>query len=120
MDAYSLLDDLGCRWGHAYIVVVPFVALREIAVHILEQVRLLWGECGPFHCLPVLDPGAAVFNWIGGGLRRGTAVFGQQREGNGWVFGVPPSPVESPFCCGFGCPSECGHVLRQSLFEVRT
>ena len=25
VDAYSLVDDLGCCWVHAYIVVVPFV-----------------------------------------------------------------------------------------------
>ena len=42
VDAYSLADDLGCCWFHAYIVVVPFVALCEVAVHILEQVRFLW------------------------------------------------------------------------------
>ena len=108
VDAYSLVDDLGRRCVHAYIVVVPFLALREIAVHILEQVGLLWVECGPFNCLPVLDLGAAVFNWLGGGLRRSTAVFGQQREGNGWVFGVPCSSVESPFRCGVWSPRDCG------------
>ena len=58
VEAYSLVDDLGCCWVHAYIVVVPFVALREIALHILEEVRLLWVEYGPFDCLPVLDLGA--------------------------------------------------------------
>ena len=36
VDAYSLVDDLGRCWVHAYIFVVPFVALREIAIHILE------------------------------------------------------------------------------------
>ena len=75
VDAYSLVDDLGCRWVHACIFVVPFVALREVAVHILEQVRLLWDECGPFHCLQAHDLGAAVFNRVGKGLCGGTAVF---------------------------------------------
>ena len=118
VDAYSLADDLGCHWVHAYIVVVPFVALSEVAVHILEQVRLLWVECGPFDCLPVLDLGAAVFNRVGGGLRCGAAVFGLHREGNGWVLGVPRSPVESPFCRGAGFPRYCRRVLRRGLFEV--
>ena len=83
IDAFSLVDVPGRRWVHAYIVVVPFVALREVAVHLLEQVRLLWVECGPFDCLPVLDLGAAVFNRVGGGLRCVAAVFGQHQEGNG-------------------------------------
>ena len=69
------MDYLGRRWVHVDIVVVPFVALREMAVHILDPVRLLWLECGPFHCLPVLDLGAAVFNGVGGSLRCGTADF---------------------------------------------
>ena len=64
-------------------VVFLFVALREIAVHILEQVRLLRVECGPFDCLPVLDMGAVVCNRVGGGLRRSTWRFGQHREVNG-------------------------------------
>ena len=97
VDAYSLADDLGCRWIHAYIVAVPLVALCEVAVHILEQVRFWLVECGPFDCLPVLDLGAAVFNRVGGGLRCGAAVFGEHRKDNGWVLGVPRSPVESPF-----------------------
>ena len=118
VDAYSLVDDLGRRWVHAYMVVVPFVALCEIAVHIWEQVRLLWVACGPSNCMPVLDFGAAVFNWVGGGLRHGTAMFGQHQEGNGWVFGVPRSPLEPLFRCGVGSPRDCGRVLRRSLFEV--
>ena len=32
---YSLPDDVGCSWVHACIVVVPFVAVCEVAVHIL-------------------------------------------------------------------------------------
>ena len=48
VDAYSLVDDLSCRWVHACIVVVPFLALREVAVPIWDQVRPLWVECGPF------------------------------------------------------------------------
>ena len=118
VDAYSLVDDLGCRWVHAHVVVVPFVALREVAVHILEQLGLLWVERGPFNCLPVLDLGAAVFKRVGGGLRCGAAVFGQHREGIGLVFGVPRSPVEPAFRCSAGSPRYCGHVLRRSLFHV--
>ena len=117
-DAYSLADDLGCRWIHACIVVVPFVALCEVAVHILEQVRLLWVECGTFDCLPVLNLGAAVFNRVGGGLRCGAAMFGQHREGNDWVLGVRSSPAESPFRRGAGSPRYCGRVLRRSPLEV--
>ena len=116
--AYSLVDDLGPCWVHAYIVVVPFLAFREIALHILDQVRLLLVECGPFGCLPVLDLGAVLFNRVGGGLRRGTAVFGQHREGNCWVFGVPRSQLESPFRSGVESPSDYGRVLRRSLFEL--
>ena len=118
VDAYSLADDLGRCWVHACIVVVAFMALREIAVHIFEQVRLLWVQFGSFHCLPVLDLGAVVFNWVGGGLQRGTAVFGQHREGNGWMFAVARSPLESAFRCGVGSPRNGGRVLRQTQFEV--
>ena len=64
--AHPLPDDLSCRWVHADIVVVPFMALCELAVHILEQVRFLWVECGPLDRLPVLDLGAAVFDRVGG------------------------------------------------------
>ena len=115
-----MVDDLGRCWVHGYIVVVPFAALREIAVHILEQLHLLWVECGPFDCLRVLDLGAVVFNLLGRGLRCGTAVFVQHREGNGWVFAVPRSPMESPFRCGVPSPRNCGRVLRRSLLEVCT
>ena len=118
VDACSLVDDLSCCWVHVYIVVVPFVALREITIHILAQVRLLWVECGPFDCPPLLDLGAVVFNRVGAGLRRGTVVFGQHREGNGWVFSVPRSPVDSSFRCGVGSPRDCGRILRRSLFKV--
>ena len=111
VDACALADEIGCRWVNACIVVVPFVALCEVAVHMLEQVRLLWVECGPFDCQSVLDLGAAVFNRVGGGLQCG-AVFGQHREGNGWVLGVPRSPEESPFRRGAGSPRYCGRVLR--------
>ena len=58
--ARPLADDLGCCWVHADIVVVPLVALCQVAVHILEQVRFLWVECGPLDRLPVLDLGAAL------------------------------------------------------------
>ena len=96
----------------AALFVVPFVALCEVAVHILGQVRLLWLECGPFDCLPVLDLGAAVFNRVGGGLRCGAAVFGQHREGNRRVFRVPRSPVESQFRRGAGSSCYCGRFIR--------
>ena len=89
--AHPLANDLSCRWIHAEIVVVPLVALCQIAVHILEQVRFLRVECGPLDCLPVLYLGASVFDRVGGGLRRGAAVFGQHQESDGRVFGVPPS-----------------------------
>ena len=57
-------------------VVVPLKALCQIAVHVLEQVRCLRVECGPLDRLPVLYLGASVFDRVGGGLRRGAAVFG--------------------------------------------
>ena len=100
--AHPLADDLGCGWVHADIVVGALVALCQIAVHILEQVRFLRVECGPLNRLPVLYLGASVFDRVGGGLRRGAAVFGQQREGDCRVFGVARSPVESPFRLGAG------------------
>ena len=78
--AHPVADDLGCCWVHADRVVVPLVALCQVAVHILEQVRFLWVECGPVYRLPVLELGAAVFNRVGGGLRCGAALFGQHRE----------------------------------------
>ena len=87
-------------------------------MHILEQVHLLWVECGPFNCPPVLDFGAAVLNRVLGGLRCGAAVFGQHWEGNGWVFGVPRSLVEPPFRRGAGSPRYCGRVLCRSPLEV--
>ena len=117
--AHPLVNDLGRRWVNAYIVVVPFVSLCEVAVHIFELVRFLWVECGPFNQMPVLDLGAAVFNRVRGGLRCGAAVFGQHREGDGRVLGVPHSPVESPLRCGAGDPRHCGRVLLQVPFEVR-
>ena len=75
LHAQPLADDLGCRWVHADIVVVPLVALCQIAVHILEQVRFLRLEWGPLDRLPVLYLGATVFDRVGGGLPRGAAVF---------------------------------------------
>ena len=119
IQAHPLADDLGCRWLHADIVVVPLVALCQVAVHILEQVRFLWVRCGPLDRLPVLDLGASVFNRVGRGLRCVTAVFSQHREGAGWVLGVPRSPVESPFRRGAGVPRNCGRVLVCGAFEVR-
>ena len=94
------------------------MAVCEVAVHILERVRLLWVECGPFNCLQVLGLEAAVFNLVGGGLCCGAAVLGQHREGNGWVIGVQHSPVESPFRRGAGAPRHCGCVLCRGPFEV--
>ena len=44
MHAHPLADDLGCRQVHADMVVVPLVALRQIAVHIL----LAHANCTPF------------------------------------------------------------------------
>ena len=117
--AHPLADDLRWCWVHADIVAVPLVALCQVAVHILEQVRFLWVECGPLDRLPVLDLGAAVFNRVGGGLQCGAAVFGQHREGDGWVLSVPRSPVESPFRRGAGPPRHCGRVLLRGPFEVR-
>ena len=104
---------------HADIVVVPLVALRQVAVHILEQVRFLWVEYGPLDCLPVLDLGASVFNQVGGDLRCGAAVFGHHREGDSWVLGVPRSPVESPFRRGAGARRHCGRVPLRGPSEVR-
>ena len=117
--AHSLSDDLGCRWVHADIVVAPLVAPCQVAVHILKQVRFLWVESGPLNRLPVLYLGASVFNRVGGGLRRGAAVFGQHREGDGWVLGVPDSPVESLFRLGAGAPRHCGRVPLLGPLEVR-
>ena len=74
--AHPLADNLGCRWVHADIVVVPLVALCQVAVHIFEQVRFLLVECGPLDRLPVLDLGASVFNRVGRVLWRGTAMCG--------------------------------------------
>ena len=119
IQSHPLADDLGCPWVHADIVVVPLVALCEVAVHILEQVRFLWVECDPLDCLPVLDFGAAVFNRVGVGLQCGAAVFGQHQEGDGWVLGVPRSPMESAFRRGAGAPRHCGRVLLRGPFEVR-
>ena len=116
--AHPLADDLGCRRVHADIVVVPLLALCQIAVHILEQVPCLRVECGPLDRLPVLYLGASVFDWVGGGLWRGAAVFGQHREGDGPVLGVPCSPVEPPFRPGAGAPHHCGRVPLRGPFEV--
>ena len=85
IQAHPLADDFAARWVHADIVVVPLVALCQIALHILEQVRFLRVECGPLDRLPVLYLGASVFNRVGGGLRRGAAVFGQHQEDDGRV-----------------------------------
>ena len=74
--AHPLADDLGCGRVHADIVVVPLMALCQIAVHVLEQVPRLRVECGPLDRLPVLYLGASVFDRVGGDLRRGAAVFG--------------------------------------------
>ena len=117
VDTYSLADDPRCHLVHAYIVAVPFVALCEVAVHILEQVRYMWVECGPFNCLPVLDLGGAVFDQEAGGLGCGAAVLGEHREGNGSLLGVPRSLVESPFRPSAGAPRHCGPVLRRGPFE---
>ena len=100
-------------------VVVPLVALCHIAVHILEQVRFLRVECGPLDRLPVLYLGASMFNRVGRGLRRSAAVFGQHREADGWVLGVPRPPVESPFRLGGRAPRHCGRVPLRGTFEVR-
>ena len=119
MQAHPLADDLGCRRVHADIVVVPLMALCQIAVHILEQVHCLRVECGPFDRLPVLYLGASVFDRVGRGLRRGAALFGEQQEGDGQVLCVPRSPVESPFRLGAGAPRHCGCVPLRDPFEVR-
>ena len=58
--ANPLADDLGWRWVHADIVVAPLVALCQIAVHILEQVRFLRVECGPLDRLPILYLGVGM------------------------------------------------------------
>ena len=94
------------------------MALCQIAVHILEQVRCLRVECGPLDRLPVLYLGASLFDLVGGGLRRGAAVFGEHREGDGRLLGVPRSPVEPPFGPGAGAPQVCGRVPFPGPFEV--
>ena len=76
-------------------------------------------ECGPLDRLSVLYLGASVFDLVGWGLRRGAAVLGYHREGDGLVLGVPPAPVESPFRLGAGVPRHCGCVTLCGLFEVR-
>ena len=64
INVHPLADDACCRQVHADIVVVPLVALCQIAVHILEQVRCLRVECGPPDRLPVLYLGASVFDQV--------------------------------------------------------
>ena len=72
-----------------------------------------WWECPSARSVAV----AVDRSWMPC-IRRGTAVFDQHKEGNGSMFGVPRSPVKSPFRCGVRSTRNCSHVLCRSLFEV--